>query len=220
MSLFITFEGGDGSGKTTQIRALRDRLEAHGVDVLLTREPGGSTGAEEIRALILTGDFDRWSAMTELLLFNAARRDHIEKVILPALARGTIVLCDRFVDSTRAFQGVAGELSIDIVNQLHDMVIGKDPDFTLVFDMDPAKALARTLARSGDELRMESKGETYQDKLRAAYLVMAQAEPQRFEVIDADGTVDEVAARLDAVLQKRVPQVFRYAEPALSITPA
>ena len=202
------------------ITAKVHRLAAAGVDVLLTREPGGSTGAEDIRALILNGDADRWSAMTELLLFNAARRDHIERTILPALARGTIVLCDRFVDSTRAFQGVAGDLSIDVVNHLHDMVIGKDPDFTVVFDMDPEKALARSFSRSADETRMESKGETYQHKLRAAYLALARSEPQRFEVIDADGTVDEVAARLDAVLQKRVPQVFRYAQPALSIYPA
>src|SRR6056297_1264448 len=140
--MFITFEGIDGSGKSTQARLLADRLP----DAVLTREPGGSPGAEEIRRLLLTGDTDRWSAETEILLFTAARRDHLERTIAPALASGRDVVTDRFADSTRVYQGATrGDLRA-LVDTIHDAAIGGEPDLTLVLDMDPAVALERGLA--------------------------------------------------------------------------
>ena len=144
--LFVSFEGIDGSGKSTQARRLAERLRAEGHDVQQTREPGGSPGAEEIRRLVLEGDPDRWSAETEILLFTAARRDHLEKTIRPALARGAVVICDRFADSTRIFQGITrGDLT-ETVDRLHDLMIGLEPDLTLLVDLDPATGLARASA--------------------------------------------------------------------------
>ncbi|NNF89961.1 MAG: dTMP kinase, partial [Boseongicola sp.] len=138
---FITFEGIDGSGKSTQARRLAERLEARGLEVVLTREPGGSPGAEEIRRLLVEGDPDRWSAETEILLFTAARRDHLERTILPALARGAIVVSDRFADSTRIYQGATrGDLRA-LVDRLHAEVIGREPDLTFIIDMPPEQAL-------------------------------------------------------------------------------
>ena len=147
--LFVSFEGIDGSGKSTQARLLAARLRDGGQEVVLTREPGGSAGAEEIRRLVLTGDRSRWSAETEILLFTAARRDHLERTIRPALARGAVVITDRFADSTRLYQGATrGDLRA-VVDQLHALMIGVEPDLTVVIDMDPAKALARSLDRLG-----------------------------------------------------------------------
>jgi dTMP kinase len=149
--LFVSFEGIDGSGKSTQARLLAARLRDGGQEVVLTREPGGSPGAEEIRRLVLTGDRSRWSAETEILLFTAARRDHLERTIRPALARGAVVITDRFADSTRLYQGATrGDLRA-VVDQLHALMIGVEPDLTVVIDMDPAKALARSLDRLGSE---------------------------------------------------------------------
>ncbi|ADO43533.1 dTMP kinase [Ketogulonicigenium vulgare] len=194
--LFISFEGIDGSGKSTQARVLADALRGRGHDVVLTREPGGSPGAEEIRRLVLTGATDRWSAETETLLFTAARRDHLEKTILPALAAGQIVITDRFADSTRAYQGATrGDLR-GIVDALHALMIGREPDLTFVIDADPAASLTRGLARSTDELRFEEFGLPLQQKMRAVYLDIAHAQPQRCIVIDGAGTIDAVAARI------------------------
>ena len=145
--LFVSFEGIDGSGKSTQARLLAERLRALGREVVLTREPGGSPGAEEIRRLVLTGDRARWSPETEILLFTAARRDHLERTIRPALARGAVVITDRFADSTRLYQGTTrGDLRV-LVDQLHALLIGVEPDLTVVIDMDPARALDRSLRR-------------------------------------------------------------------------
>lgn len=145
--MFITFEGIDGSGKSTQARLLADHLRAKGQDVVLTREPGGSPGAEEIRALVLQGDPDRWSPETEILLFTAARRDHLEKTIRPALEAGKTVICDRFADSTRVYQGVTrGDLRAK-VDTLHEAMIGIEPDLTFLIDIDPKISLARSLNR-------------------------------------------------------------------------
>ncbi|MGB2202956.1 MAG: dTMP kinase, partial [Pseudooceanicola atlanticus] len=156
--LFLSFEGIDGSGKSTQARMLADLLRDQGYDVVLTREPGGSPGAEEIRALVLQGDPDRWSAETEILLFTAARRDHLERTIRPALDRGAVVICDRFADSTRMYQGMSrGDLR-KTVDDLHDLMIGVEPDLTLLIDMDPDRGLARAKSRQTAEERFEDFG--------------------------------------------------------------
>ncbi len=202
--LFISLEGIDGSGKSTQGRRLAETLRAKGHPVTLTREPGGSPGAEEIRRLVLEGATDRWSAETEILLFTAARRDHLEKTIQPALARGEIVITDRFADSTRIFQGVTrGDLT-EVVDRLHTLMIGLEPDLTLLFDLDPAKGLARATARSGAELRFEDMGLAFQTKARAGFLHLASAHP-RFRVIDADGDADSVAARVWQAILPSLP---------------
>ena len=195
--LFITFEGIDGSGKSTQIRMLADHLRAHGHEVVLTREPGGSAGAEDIRSLVLEGDPDRWSAETEILLFTAARRDHLEKTIEPALAAGQIVLCDRFADSTRMYQGLSrGDLR-SLVDQLHNLMIGREPDMTLLIDMDPAEGLSRALSRQGTEERFEGFGEDLQARMRAGFLALAQEFSDRFVVIDGAQSVEAVAAEIE-----------------------
>lgn len=192
--LFISFEGIDGSGKSTQARLLADALRAKGRDVVLTREPGGSPGAEEIRALVLQGDPDRWSAETELLLFTAARRDHLERTIRPALAAGNVVICDRFADSTRMYQGLSrGDLR-GKVDVLHDLMIGTEPDLTLLFDMDPAAGLSRAKARATVEERFEDFGLGLQERMRAGFLDLAREFAQRFEVIDGNRAIKAVHA--------------------------
>lgn len=185
----VTVEGVDGSGKSTQTRLLAEALRETGRKVLTTREPGGSPGAEEIRRLLIEGPPERWSPETELLLFTAARRDHVERAIRPALDRGEIVLCDRFVDSTRAYQG-EGPLRAR-VDSLHRSMIGLDPHLTLILDIDPEDARARAGAD-----RFERRGLGFQRRLRGAFRGIAEAEPDRCRLIDADGPVDEVAARL------------------------
>lgn len=192
--LFLSLEGIDGSGKSTQARLLAATLRQRGHTVTLTREPGGSPGAEEIRRLVLEGAVDRWSPETEILLFTAARRDHLEKTIRPALQRGEVVITDRFADSTRVFQGLTrGDLSAT-VDRLHDLMIGVEPDLTLLFDLDPAKGLSRATARAGTELRFEDMGLDFQRKARAGFLALAARHP-RFRVIDADADTDTVATR-------------------------
>jgi dTMP kinase len=191
---FITLEGVDGSGKSTQAKLLKEALEAEGHSVLLTREPGGSRGAEEIRSLVLEGEPDRWSAETEILLFTAARRDHLERTILPALAAGTIVICDRFVDSTRVYQGLTrGDLR-DVVDKLHALMIGREADLTLLFDMDPKLGLARAKARQTTEERFEDMGLQMQLAMRQGFLALAKGAPERFAVIDAGRDIEAIAA--------------------------
>lgn len=197
---FISFEGIDGSGKSTQARRLAEALRARGDDVVLTREPGGSPGAEEIRALVLQGEADRWSPETELLLFTAARRDHLERTIQPALARGAVVICDRFADSTRIYQGMTrGDLR-PIVDRLHALMIGVEPDLTFLIDIDADQGLARAQARAGSEMRFEDMGHAMQSRMRTAFLDLA-ASSARFRVIDGAPAADEVAqAVLDVAL--------------------
>ncbi|MAY89546.1 MAG: dTMP kinase [Pseudooceanicola sp.] len=198
--LFITFEGIDGSGKSTQARMLHAALCERGHDAILTREPGGSPGAEEIRSLVLEGDPDRWSAETELLLFTAARRDHLERTILPALAAGKIVICDRFADSTRMYQGLSrGDLRAK-VDQLHSLMIGHEPDLTLLIDMDPDTGLGRALSRKGHEERFEDFGPDLQRRMRAGFLALAQEFAPRFRVIDGARDIDSVAAEVREIV--------------------
>ena len=201
---FISFEGIDGSGKSTQARLLAETLRRQGRDVVLTREPGGSPGAEDIRRLVLEGDPDRWSAETEILLFTAARRDHLEKTIRPALAAGRIVITDRFADSTRLYQGITrGDLR-GVVDRLHALMIGVEPDLTFIIDMDPGVGLARALARKGTEERFEAFGEDLQARMRAGFLALAAEFPARSVVIDGDRPVETVAAEIAAIAQSRL----------------
>lgn len=203
--LFVSVEGIDGSGKSTQARRLADTLRAEGRDVVLTREPGGSPGAEEIRALVLQGDPDRWSPETELLLFTAARRDHLERTIRPALARGAIVICDRFADSTRVYQGTTrGDLRA-MVDALHGLMIGQDPDVTLLIDIAPEIGLARAKSRQTAEERFEDMGLSMQRRMRAAYLDLATEFPARIRLIDGDTDPDTLAIRLRDALRDRLP---------------
>ena len=197
---FISFEGIDGCGKSTQAKILSDELTTYGKKVLLTREPGGSKGAEEIRNLLLTGETDRWSAETEILLFTAARRDHLEKTILPAHEIGSTVICDRFSDSTRVYQGVTrGDLR-DVVDQLDNTMIPRQPDITVLVDLDPKIGLARALRRSDNEARFEDFGLEMQIKLRKGFLTLANEFPKRFIVVDGNRNESEVARDISKLL--------------------
>jgi len=198
--LFISFEGIDGSGKSTQARLLAQTLRTRGLDVVLTREPGGSPGAEEIRALVLEGPPDRWSAETELLLFTAARRDHLERTIRPALAAGQIVICDRFADSTRMYQGLRGAGLRAKVDALHALMIGQEPDLTVLVDMEPNTGLARALARQGHEERFEAFGADLQHAMRAGFLDLAKEQPDRFVVVNGAGSIEDVAQAVFAAV--------------------
>ena len=193
----FSFEGIDGSGKSTQAKALAEVLRGLGRSVTLTREPGGSPGAEEIRRLVLEGDPNRWSAETEILLFTAARRDHLERTIRPALARGEIVITDRFADSTRMYQGISrGDLA-ETVDELHRLMIRIEPDLTFLIDIDPELGLARAQARAGHEMRFEDMGLELQRKMRAGFLALA-AKASRFRVIKGDDDAEVIAARIRA----------------------
>ncbi|MCH2329728.1 MAG: dTMP kinase [Rhodobacterales bacterium] len=199
---FISFEGIDGCGKSTQAKILSTKLTDCGNKVLLTREPGGSEGAEEIRNLLLKGNPDRWSAETELLLFTAARRDHLERTILPALESGTTVICDRFSDSTRVYQGVTrGDLR-DLVDKLDDAMIPRQPDITILIDLDPNIGLTRALERSNTEARFEDFGLEMQIKLREGFLSLANEFPKRIMVIDGNRSEAEVAQTIIQLLDE------------------
>lgn len=197
--MFITFEGIDGSGKSTQARILAEALRAGGHDVVLTREPGGSPGAEEIRRLVLEGDPDRWSAETEILLFTAARRDHLERLIEPSIKAGKIVISDRFADSTRMYQGLSrGDLRA-VVDKLHALMIGREPDLTFIIDMDPEVGLARAKGRNGTEERFEDFGADLQRRMRAGFLDLAREFPGRCRVIDGNRPTETVAAEIASI---------------------
>jgi dTMP kinase len=196
MTLFITFEGGEGSGKSTQIKRLSARLTELGRSVLVTREPGGTPEAEAVRSLLVSGDVARWTAKSEALLNYAAREQHLEQVIRPALGTGKIVLCDRFMDSTRAYQGYAGGCAPSFIDALEQAIVGDTrPALTLIFDIDPAVGLARARDR-GDavaEDRYERKGLAFHMKLRDGFLDILRRDPKRCRLIDASQGVDQVA---------------------------
>ena len=191
--LFITFEGIDGSGKSTQSQVLYDALNDLGISVIQTREPGGSIGAEIIRSLLVSGETDRWSAETEILLFTAARRDHLEKTIQPALTKNQIVICDRFVDSTRVYQGVARADLRQTVDELHSIIIKKEPDITFIIDTDPEKSLTRGLARNSGEDRFEEFGLEFQKKLRNGFSELSKTEKSRCHLINGMRSKEEVS---------------------------
>ncbi len=182
----ITFEGIDGCGKSTQARLLFEKLEQAAVECILTREPGGSVGAEEIRNLLVTGTRNRWSPETEALLFTAARRDHIEKIIIPSIKTNQIVISDRFFDSTKIYQGTAQSDLSNLVDELHQLVIKLIPDLTFIIDMDPEQALKRGLDRSSGEDRFEEFGLKFQTKLREGFIQLAKQEKSRCHLINGD----------------------------------
>ncbi|WP_287942072.1 dTMP kinase [Sphingopyxis sp.] len=204
---FITLEGGEGVGKSTQIRALAAALAERGIDVVATREPGGSAGAEAIRALLMEGDDDRWDARSEALLFAAARADHVARTIRPALERGAWVLCDRFVDSTRAYQGAGGGITDADIMMLHGFgSLGLLPDRTFLLTVTVEEAHRRLAARdAGGADRMGSKPADYQARLAARFAEIAAAEPLRWRLVDADAPAAAVTAALLSELAEWLP---------------
>ncbi len=205
---FITLEGGEGSGKTAHSRKLADWLRAQGREVVATREPGGTPGAEEIRKLLVQGDAARWDPMTEALLHFAARRDHVAKVIMPALAGGAWVVCDRFVDSTLAYQGYGHGLGAEPIRLLRDLILGDfAPGLTLLFDVPVALGLERAGKRANADARYESMGAAFHGRVREGFLAIARAEPERIAVIDTSKPVPEVEAAVHAVVRARYPEL-------------
>ena len=197
--MFITFEGIDGSGKTTQLRRVAERLD----DPLATKEPGGTPTADRIRAVLLDAN-SKLDPVAEVLLFAASRHQHVMEVIRPALAAGRVVLCDRYVDSTLAFQGFGRLIDLDKLRALNDWATGSlKPDLTLLFDIDEETGVRRARGRGGDELRFEAEDLRFYRRVREGYLTLAVAEPKRFAVIDAHGSEDEVFARVEAALRQR-----------------
>ncbi len=190
---FVTFEGGEGGGKSTQVGLLTGRLREFGCEVVATREPGGSPGAEALRDLLVKGDVDRWSPLTETLILYAARRDHVERVIRPALERGAWVISDRFADSTRAYQGAAGGVDPAFIAELERVALGPTrPDLTFILDLPADEGLRRAGRRGDDETRFEDKGGAFHNRLRREFLTIAEQEPGRCRVIDATLSVMEV----------------------------
>lgn len=208
--LLITFEGGEGAGKSTQILALADHLRAQGFEVIVTREPGGSAGAEAVRHVILSGAAETYGPAMEALLFAAARSDHVDQKIRPAIEAGQIVLCDRFIDSSRVYQGISGNLDPQFMQSVERIAIdGTMPDLTFILDIPADKGLARAGLRRGTEVadRFEKETIATHEARRQAFLAIAASEPQRCKVIDADRTVDEISAEIaalaDAALKQR-----------------
>jgi len=202
---FITFEGGEGSGKSTQIRRLSAALEKRAIPHIVTREPGGSPGAEEIRALVLKGDPARWNPLTEALLFYAARADHTERTIKPALAEGQWVICDRYSDSSYAYQGGGRGLARETVRRIEAIAINDfKPDLTLILDMPVDIGLKRSIGRQGNsETRFEEMDITFHERMRKTFLDIAKRAPDRCVVIDANQDIDSVEQAVFQVLKKR-----------------
>lgn len=203
--LFITFEGGEGTGKSTQIKLLAAWLEDQNHQVCLTREPGGTPGAEAIRELVLSGHVERWQPMTELLLMMAARSDHLDRKIRPALTRREIVVSDRFFDSSRVYQGIAGAVGLAAVDKMHDPLLGDDrPNLTLLLDAPPSFGLKRR-EQAGGGSRFEAKSSDFHEKVRQGFLQLAALEPKRFCVVDATLSIDAV----HAVICTKVAELLR-----------
>jgi dTMP kinase len=212
---FITFEGGEGSGKSTQVRRLVDRLRIQGLEVVETREPGGSPGAEAIREVLLSGVAKALGPETEAMLFAAARSDHVENTIRPALERGAWVVCDRFHDSTRVYQGVLGNVDPKLINALERITVGDvKPDLTLVLDVPVETGLARTKARGQALDRFEAEDPEYHNWLRIAYRKLAENEPDRCVIIDAGPNPDTVAVKIWMIVAERLLRPLRAAQTA------
>ncbi len=203
----MTFEGGEGAGKSTQIVRLAEALRAEGRDVLVTREPGGSPGAEAVRHVLLSGAAETFGPAMEAILFAAARSDHVEQVIRPAVEKGRVVLCDRFLDSSRVYQGVTGNLNAGFMRALEAVAInGMMPDLTVILDLDPALGLARAAARRGSETadRFEKETLDIHERRRQAFLDIAKREPERCVVVDASAPADRVAADIERAVRGRL----------------
>ena len=205
---FITFEGGEGAGKTTQAKMLCEALEGAGIETLLTREPGGTFGAEAIRNLVLEGTSDRWSGMTELLLMYAARLDHMEKLIKPALERGVWVISDRFADSSLAYQGYARGLGAEKVKAVHAAVMDEfEPDLTILFDIDPILAQKRVETRGEDLSRFDAESIAFHNTLREAFLNIAEENSERIFTVDAAASRDSVQTRILFAISQKYPKL-------------
>jgi len=206
---FITLEGGEGAGKSTQARLLAEWLGDRGISVALTREPGGTQGAEDIRNLLVTGAVGRWDSLTETLLHYAARREHMARLILPALDAGQWIICDRFIDSTTAYQGYGQGIDLGVIARLRETVLGAFvPDLTLILDVAPETRRARTALRPGNEDRYERMNEAFHDRVRAGFHAIAKAEPERCAVIAADEGIELVSAAIKAAIAGKlaIPQ--------------
>jgi dTMP kinase len=202
---FVTFEGGEGAGKTTQLKLLSEGLQSTGLSVLQTREPGGSAGAEEIRGLLVEGDPGRWDAISEALLHFAARRDHIEKTIKPALARGAWVLCDRFADSTMAYQGYGHGLERETIEAIQQLAIGAfKPDLTLILDVPVDGGLARAAGRAAETSRYERMDVEFHERVRQGFLEVARRQPERCVVIEAQAGITAVQDALRRAIADRL----------------
>ena len=200
---FITFEGGEGGGKSTQAARMAGYLRGKGLEVLETREPGGTPESEALRDLLVQGDPDRWSALSELLLITAARIEHVNRLIEPALDEGKWVICDRFADSTLAYQGIAGELGLDLVLQLQQLAVGATtPDVTFLLDVRAEAGLQRAEKRGG-AARFEKKGAAFHQTLRDGFLALANENAQRIVLIDGEDTFDNVWGQIEAELGRR-----------------
>jgi len=204
-SAFITLEGGEGSGKTTQIKLLETAFAAARTPCIRTREPGGSTGAEKIRDLLVNGDSDRWDASTETLLFYAARLDHVNKLIRPALQENKVVICDRFTDSTMVYQGVGKKLPEEFINKLHELTLADfAPDMTIILDIDPTIGLKRASERSGAEDRFEGMAMNFHYQVRQGFLTIAEKSPDRCVVVDASQKPQEIHASIITLVNERL----------------
>lgn len=201
---FITLEGGEGTGKSTLARGLAEALRARGRDVVVTREPGGAPGADAIRALLVSGEANRWSALEEALLFAAARLNHLNQTIRPALERGAVVVCDRYIDSTRAYQVAAGGLDPRALETLNALIEAPAPDLTFVLDLDPAAGLARSRGQHIGEDRFEKKAPSFHARVREEFLAIARREPQRCVVLDAGQSAQAVLAAALHALEGRL----------------
>ena len=200
---FITFEGGEGGGKSTQAARMAGFLRGKGLEVLETREPGGTPESEALRDLLVQGDPDRWSALSELLLITAARVEHVNRLIEPALTEGKWVICDRFADSTLAYQGIAGELGLELVEQLQKLAVGATaPDVTFLLDVRAEAGLQRAEKRGG-AARFEKKGAAFHQTLRDGFLALANENPQRIVLIDGEDTFDNVWGQIETELERR-----------------
>lgn len=205
---FITFEGGEGAGKSTQIRMLAEHLTQKGRQVTQTREPGGSPGAERIRALLVEGDADQWTPFTETLLHYAARHEHLCRTVRPALDRGDYVLCDRFADSTLAYQGYGQGVPKPRIQALHDLVTeGLEPDLTLILDPPVENGLERAESRGDGGMRYERMGLAFHKRLRDGFLEIARSNPARCVLIDATGSIDQVNRSIMETIARRFPEI-------------
>ncbi len=202
---FITFEGGEGAGKSTHVGLLAEALRAAGLGVVETREPGGSPGAEEIRELLVHGEVGRWDPVSEALLHFAARRDHVTRVIAPALAAGDWVISDRFADSTMAYQGYGHRLGREVVEQLYELAVGDlAPDLTVILDLPVEEGLARADSRNSGGTRYESMDRAFHERLRNGFLAIAEREPKRCVVIDGSAPVEAVHSAVKQAVRERL----------------